>query len=161
MFNIYGVFTQKHQKIITGPLNGCGIFYTCLSSLEYIKIFLTKLIIKLWFENFWILLKFCSLFKVSGPQKPPKNHQQYLKGMQLLPKLLVLPKINVESFGKIVKLSIFVIFADIFKIIFSFDSVFAHKVPKNCHRSLEWVRLCLNSIVSFGVYIKTSNKIVS
>ena len=54
--------------------------------------------------------------------------------MQRLPKLVVLLKTHVEGFDKIVKLSIFVIFANMFKIIFSFESVFAQKGPKNCRR---------------------------
>ena len=50
--------------------------------------------------------------------------------MQRSPKLLALLKIHVEGFDKIVRLSIFVIFANIFKIIFSFDIVFAHITQK-------------------------------
>ena len=81
--------------------------------------------------------------------------------MQLLPKLLDLLKIYVEGFDKIVQLSIFVRLASIFIIIFSFDSVFAHKVHKNCHNFLKWAWHWLNQIVSFRVYIKISDKLVS
>ena len=66
--------------------------------------------------------------------------------MQSLLKLLVLLKADVEGFDKILRLSISVIFANIFKIIFSFDSVFAHKVLKNVTVPLNrcgivWIRL--------------------
>ena len=152
---------KKHQKVITGLLNSCGILWISFRPLEYIIKFPTKLLVKLHFGNFWIFLKFCLLFKIFPPQKPSKNHHRCLKRIQRFPKLLVSMKIHVEGFDKIVRLSIFVIFAHIFKIIFSFHSVWAHKVPKNRHRSLEWVWYCLSSILSFTVYIKISDKIVS
>ena len=76
-------------------------------------------------------------------------------------KITCLIEIHVEGFDEIRRSSIFVIFANIFKIIFSFDSVFAHKVPKNCHGSLKSVWHYLNSTVPFRVYIKISDKIVS
>ena len=79
--------------------------------------------------------------------------------MQSLSKLLVLLKIHVEGFDKILRLFIFVIFANIFKIVFSFDSVFTHKVPKNCHSSFRWAWHCLNLIVSFRVYINKYRQI--
>ena len=158
---LWCVHSKKYHKIITGPVNGCGILQTGLRCLEYIIRFLIKLLVKLCFENFWILLKFCWLFKIFAPQKPPWNCHRCLKRMQLLPKLLDLLKIYVESFDKIVQLSIFVRLASIFIIIFSFDSVFAHKVHKNCHNFLKWAWHWLNQIVSFRVYIKISDKLVS
>ena len=131
------------------------------SLLEYLIRFLTKVLVKLWFGIFQIFLKFCSLFKIFAPQNPLRNHHRCLKGMQCLPKLHVLLKIHVEGFDKILRLFIFVIFANIIKIICSFDGVYAQKLPKNHHKSLRWVWHCLNSILSFRVYIKISDKIIS
>ena len=67
------------------------------------------------------------------------------------PKLLVLIKIYVKDFDKIVSQIVFVLFADIFIIIFTFDSFFALKAPRNCYCKWEWH--CLNLIMSFGVDI--------
>ena len=81
--------------------------------------------------------------------------------MQHLPKLLVLLKIHVQGFYKLLGFCIFVIFANVFKIIFSFDIVFAQEIPTYCHRSDKWKWHRLNSIVFIRIYIKISGKIVS
>ena len=64
---------RKTQKIIAGPLNGCGILQICLRPLEYLIRFPTKLLVKLYFGNVWMFLKFYLLFKIFAPQKPPKK----------------------------------------------------------------------------------------
>ena len=93
---------KKHAKIVTVPLNGWGILQICLRSLEYILRFQTKLVFKLSFGNFRIFLRLCSLFTIFAPQKTPKNYHWSLKEMRCPPKLLVLLKIHVRGFKKIV-----------------------------------------------------------
>ena len=61
---------KKHPKIITGPLNKCNILKTCLLPLQYIIKFSLKLLFKLCFGNFQILLGFC--FTIFALQKPLK-----------------------------------------------------------------------------------------
>ena len=107
------------------------------------------MLFKLCFGYFKIFLRLNSLSTIFAPQKPPKNHHRSLKEMQRLPKLLVLLKINVEGFGKIFRYTICITFANISKIIFSFDSVFAPKAPKHRDRAHKWVWHRLNTIMSF------------
>ena len=57
----------KYPKIVTGPLNRYGIIWIRLCPLDYISKFPTKLLVKLYFGNFWIFLKSYSLFKVFAP----------------------------------------------------------------------------------------------
>ena len=147
---------KKHAKIVTVPLNGWGILQICLRSLEYILRFQTKLVFKLSFGNFRIFLRLCSLFTIFAPQKTPKNYHWSLKGMRCPPKLLVLLKIHVRGFKKIVSKAIFVIIANIFQITFSSDSVFAPKAPNNRYRSFKWVW-----IMPFRVCIKIYDRFIS
>ena len=113
-----------------------------------------------------VLWRFSNIFKVIltfdnfASQKPQKNHHRSLKDIWHQPKLLLLFKMNVKVFDKIVSLAIFVIFAIIFKVIFSFDNVFTSKTSNNCHRSLKWIWHCLNLSMS-RVFIKISDKIIS
>ena len=100
------------------------------------------------FEDFYI------------PKHPHKNHRRSLKEIWNQPKLLLLFKIHVKVFDKIVNSVIIAILAIIFKVIFSFDNVFTSKTPENCHRPLKWVWHCLNWSMT-RVFIKISDKIVS
>ena len=94
---------KKHPKIITSPLNKCNILKTCLLPLQYIIKFSLKLLLKLCFGNFQILLGLCSFFLIFAFQKPLKiltglwkrcdvcqNYLSYWKYMlRVLKKLLV------------------------------------------------------------------------
>ena len=110
-----------------------------LRTLDYILKFPAKLLVKVCFGDFRIFLRLYSRLIIFASQKPQKNHHRSLKDIWHQPKLLLLFKMNVKVFDKIVSLAIFVIFAIIFKVIFSFDNVFTSKTSNNCHRSLKWI----------------------
>ena len=95
-------FPTNYQKIATGSLNGCDIFWIQLCSLKYISKFPIKLLVTLCFGNFQILLKSRSLFNISAPQKQPKNHQKSLKQVWHKRNLLFLLIIYVKIFNKLV-----------------------------------------------------------
>ena len=122
-------------------------------------IFVTILFFKMQFrEHFRIFFGLYSGLTIFASQKPQKDHHRSLKQILHQRKLLLLFKISVKVFRKIV---IFVILAIIFKVILSFDNFFTSKTPKNGHRSLKWVWHPLNLLASFKVYNKISDKIVS
>ena len=92
----------KYPKIVTGPLNECGIVWIWLCPLECILKFATKLLAKLCLGNFKMFLKFYSLFKIFAPQKPPKNYHRSLNEVCHKSNLLFLFIIYVKVFHKFV-----------------------------------------------------------
>ena len=136
----------------------------------YILRFHTKLLVKLRFPNFRIILRLYSPLTICASQKQQqkkkkrkekkKKSSQSLEEILYQVKLLLLSKIHVNAFEKIISSAIFVIVAIIFKVIFSFPNVFTSKTHQNCHRSLKCVLHCLNLSIS-RVFIKISYKIVS
>ena len=48
-------------------------------AVAFIITFLKKLLFKLWFEDFQIFLRLCTLFIILAPQNPPKKSSQLLE----------------------------------------------------------------------------------
>ena len=70
--------------------------------LEYIIKFRTKLLFKLPLGDFRMFLRLSSLFTMFAHQKPPENCHRSLKDVCLKLNLLLLFKIHVKAFDKIV-----------------------------------------------------------
>ena len=106
LLRLYVVLTafmpRNYPKIITSPLDGCGIVWIRFCPLEYISKFPTKLLVKLCFKNFWIFLKSCLLFKIFSPHKPTKNYHMSLKEVWHKPNLLFLFIIHVKICDKFI-----------------------------------------------------------
>ena len=103
----------------------------------YFKKFPSRLLVKVCFKDFRIFLRLYSRLMIFSSQKPHKSYHWSLKEIWHQPKLLILFKIHVTVFDKIVSSVIFVTFAIIFQAIFSFDNFFTSKTPKNCYRFLK------------------------
>ena len=128
---------QEKPEIVTGPLNGCSIVLIWSCPLDYTLRFPTKLLVKIRFGDFWIFFRLYSPLTIFASLKQKK--QKIITGLwkRCSQSYLFCLKYHVKVFNKIISSVIFVIFAIIFKNIFSLDNVFTSKTPYNCHRSLK------------------------
>lgn len=135
----FTVLCHPPKTNVTGPLNGCDVLRIC--PLEYIFRFPIKLLIKMSFGNFSMFLG----YKVMVILQDFCISQNDLKQSQISGKVVALSKFtfafkkHVKSFNRNVYSVIFVIFANIFEITFSFYGVSAPKTHKKCHESLKYV----------------------
>ena len=79
IFNFDDFAPQNHQNIITGPWKRYGISQSYFFCSKYMSIFLTNIIVKLYFSVFAINVKVMFSFDRVFAPKTPKNFHRSLK----------------------------------------------------------------------------------